>query len=84
MSTPGVCRRHTCGLQLGKDAVQQLQLSRGLDQLLGVGGDVAGGQEEVGVVAGFTQVHGGVLQAAHGLVIPPDSPLHAHTAVPQV
>ena len=75
-------QHHTCGLQLGEDAVQQVQLARGLDQLQGVTRHVAGLQEEVWVVAGLAQVHGSVLQAAHGLVIPPDAPLHPRWTTP--
>lgn len=63
-------------MQLRQDLVQQLQLARGLDELQGVMGGVAGLQEEVGVVAGLPQVHGSVLQAAHCLVISPNAALH--------
>ena len=50
------------GLELGKDAVQQLQLATGSNQLLRVGRLIVG-QKQVGVVAGLAEVHGGVLKA---------------------
>ena len=56
-------------MQHGQDAVQELQLARGPDQLLGVAGVVAGVQEQIGVVASLAQVHGSVLQAAGRLVV---------------
>ncbi len=68
----------TSRLKFGEDVVQQLQLAGSSDELLRVGRLVARVQEEVGVVARLAQVHGSVLQASHGFVIPPDAALHPH------
>ncbi len=71
-------RHRTGGLKFGKDVVQQLQLARSPDELLRVCRLVARVQEEVRVVARLAQVHGSVLQASHGFIIPPDAALHPH------
>ncbi len=67
----------TSRLKFGKDVVQQLQLARSSDELLRVCRLVARVQEEVGVVARLAQVHGSVLQASHGFVIPSDAALQS-------
>lgn len=69
--------RTSC-LKFGKNVVQQLQLARSSDELFRVCRLVARVQEEVGVVARLAQVHGSVLQAAHGFIIPSDAALQPH------